>query len=142
MGNYIGVSHVQDYVHRPFIYHDFNLYVWVKQSKKSRRSKVQQAEFNEKYSTDKEYDKETIDDGEDELNMLGSSPDISKLDASIAKLEDSSDYDLLEEPVEDNNEDNIDELNIGDNDAQHLYEDKQEEHQFLKSHPQFQTHQI
>jgi hypothetical protein len=142
MGNYIGVSHVQDYVHRPFIYHDFSLYDWVKQSKKSKRSKVQQAEFDEKYSTGKEYDKEIIDDGEDELNMLGSSPEISKLGGGIAKLEDFSDYDSLEEPDEDNNEDNIDELNIGDNDAQHLYEDEQEEHQFLKSHPQFQTHQI
>jgi len=48
MGNYIGVLHVQDYVHRPFIYHDFSLYDWIKQSKKSKHSKVQQAEFDEK----------------------------------------------------------------------------------------------
>jgi hypothetical protein len=50
----------------------FNLYDWIRRSKKSKHSKVQQAEFDEKFErleTD-EYDREIINDETDELHML------------------------------------------------------------------------
>jgi hypothetical protein len=34
MGKYVGLSNVQDYMHRPFIYNDLSLYDWVRQSTK------------------------------------------------------------------------------------------------------------
>jgi hypothetical protein len=149
LGKYVGLSSVQDYIYRPFIYNDFNLYDWIKQSKKSKRSRLQQAEFNkhleEKHAS--AYNQEIIDDENDELDILadekGKYLNVSQFGGGSETC-DSTDYDSFDEPNEDNNnESGTDEdLNLGDKDTQYMYEDEQNEHEFLKSHPQFQTHQV
>jgi hypothetical protein len=55
LGKYVGLSNVQDYIQRPVIYKDLNLYDWIKRSKKSKRSKSQQAEFNDKIEDASKY---------------------------------------------------------------------------------------
>jgi len=145
-GEYVGLSSVQDYMHRPFIYSDFNLYDWIRRSKKNRRSKAQESKCDDILEEDKEYDKEIVDDDVDELDVIENQS--SQLgggtnDACESTDYDSTDYDLSEEPINaDEDDDTSDELNIGDNNAQHLYEDANKEYQFLKSHPQFQTHRV
>jgi hypothetical protein len=80
MGKYVGLSNVQDYMYQPFIYKDLNLYDWIRQSTKTKRSKVQQAEFDKKHGALNEYDKEIIDDEIDELDILN---DNKILDSNI-----------------------------------------------------------
>jgi hypothetical protein len=129
------------------------LYDWVRQSTKTKQSKVQQAEFDKKQEVTNEYDKEMIDDEIDELDILNNN---EVLDSNILqsgggsdqKNWDSTDYDSLDEPTDDDDDDkdiddeSSDELNIGDGNAQELYEDEEEKHQFMKAHPQFQTHHV
>jgi hypothetical protein len=150
MGKYVGLSDVQDYMHRPFIYKDLNLYDWIRQATKKKRSKVQQAEFDEKHAVLNEYDKEMIDDESDELDVLN---DNKNLNSNLPQsgggydqdISDSTDYDSTDEPTnddEDVDDESSDELNICNEYAQNLYEDEEENHQFMKAHPQFQTHHV
>jgi hypothetical protein len=150
MGKYVGLSNIQDYMYRPFIYKDLNLYDWIRQSTKTKWSKVQQAEFDKKHEALNEYDKEIIDDEIDELDILN---DNKILDSNIPQFGrgsdqnicDSTDYDSLDEPTDDNEgieNETSDELNIGNGNAQYLYEDEEEKQQFIEAHPQFQTHHV
>lgn len=126
------------------------MYNWIQQAQKSKWSKIQQAKFDEilKNQEDINEDEEVIDDELDELDILNNSSVNSTLKQSGGGKDetDCAEYDLLEdEPGDydntDENDDFSDELNLGEENTQHLYEDEKE-HQFLKSHPQFQTHQI
>jgi hypothetical protein len=150
MGKYVGLSDVQDYMHWPFIYKDLNLYDWIRQATKKKRSKVQQAEFDEKHAVLDEYDKEMIDDESDELDVLN---DNKNLNSNLPQsgggydqdISDSTDYDSTDEPTNDDEDvdnESSDELNICNEYAQNLYEDEEENHQFMKAHPQFQTHHV
>ena len=60
-------------------------------------------------------------------------------------ISDSTDYNSIDEPTNDDEDvdnETSDELNIGNENAQNLYEDEEENHQFMKAHPQFQTHHV
>jgi hypothetical protein len=92
MGKYVGLSNIQDYMHRPFIYNDLNLYDWIRQSTKTKRSKVQQAEFDKKHEVLNEYDKEMIDDEIDELDILNN----EVLDSHVSQLGGESDQNICD----------------------------------------------
>jgi Helitron helicase-like domain at N-terminus/PIF1-like helicase len=138
LGKYVGLSNVQDYIQRPVIYNDLNLYDWIKRSKKSKRSKSQQVEFNDKIEDASKYNPEILDDEVDELDILAE----CRHAGGGIKTSDFSDDDSLDGPSENNTTETEDELNIGDEDAQYMYEDEHIKHDFLKTHPQFKTHHV
>jgi hypothetical protein len=122
MGKIVGLSNMQDYMHRPKLYNNLNLYDWIRRVQKKKRSKVQQAEFDEKEQDKFDDDMINSDYADDELDLLQNN---SLLHRGGGKLIDESD----------------DELNVLDNeDADELYEDIGQEYEFLSSHPQYQTH--
>jgi hypothetical protein len=147
-GEYVGLSSVQDYMHRPFIYSDFNLYDWIRWSKKSKGTKTQLLKCDDikEDSSANEYDKEIVDNDLDELDIIENQTSQSgggTNNTCKSSDYDSTNYDFLEKPINaDEDDDTSDELNIGDNNAQHLYEDVNNEYQFLKTHPQFQIHYV
>ena len=83
-----------------------------------------------------------VDDDIDDLNMFEISNEI--LPKSGGGIDNYTNYDSSDDSSDNDNEDDdcSDDLNIGDDNAQHLYEDIGEQHPFLKLHPQFQTHQV
>jgi len=132
------LSNVQDYIHRPVIYNDLNLYDWIKCCKKSKQSKYQQAEFNNKIEDTNKYNPEILDDEIDELDILAECCHAG----GGMKTSEFTDDDSLDEPSENNTWETEEELNIRDEDAQYMYEDGHMKHDFLKTHPQFKTHHV
>ena len=134
---------MQDYIHRPIIYANLSLYDWIRWSIKSKRTKKQLAEFNDKLEENADqYDQDFIDDDNDELDILADVSYLGGRKEVECETDEFISYDSLDElsETEANNADANDPLNLGDDDAQYMYEDEHVEHQFLKSHPQFHTH--
>jgi len=143
MGKYVGLCSVQDYIHRPRIYENTNLYEWIQRSRKSKRSPTEMRAFNKKQSKRAEITctiPEVVSDGEDELDLLARQSDIG---GGCDNLEMDGDVNDYNEDIEDSESDTDDEdreLNIGD-DGEYI-EEECNQHEFLLQHPQYNTHQI
>jgi hypothetical protein len=146
LGKFVGLSNVQDYIHRPIIYANLSLYDWIRQSIKSKRTKKQLAEFNNKLEENaNQCNQDFIDDDNDELDILANVLHLGGGEKEVEyETDESSLYNSSDEPseTEANDADANDPLNLGDDNAQYMYEDEHVKHEFLKSHPQFHTHQI
>jgi hypothetical protein len=111
MGKIVGLSNVQDYIHRPCMYNSLNLYDWIRKVQKKKRTKTQQAEFNDK-EADK-YDQDMLNDDEtDELDMLHSS-----LSQHGGGMPVNDCLDTIDNAEKDQDIESDDELDIVDNDT-------------------------
>jgi hypothetical protein len=145
MGEYVGLSSVQDYIHRPRIYQHINLYEWIQMSRKSKRNKTEMKVFDdeqERRAKAVSLVSEVVSDGEDELDLLANPSDAGGgFDMSASDDESMTDDSDYIEEEEDRLEDDADvELNIGD--TNEYFEDDRSKYEFLPEHPQYKTHQI
>ncbi len=128
LGKIVSVSKVQDYMHRPHIYSNLSLYDWIRLVQKKKCTKLQQAEHDKEKTIEKHNDDVMLvdDTDSDELDML-----------QIGNAE-------LYTPQYGGGEINEsdDELDIlNDNtDVDDGFESINGQHDFLFSHPQYETH--
>ena len=67
-GEYVGVSAVDDYKHRPYQLKDKSLYEWIQGANRTKRSKSAQKQILSQ--------KQDVSDGEDELDVVDSTSDV------------------------------------------------------------------
>ena len=139
LGQIIGLSNVQDYVHRPLIYNNLCLYDWIKTCQKRKRTKTQQAEFKEVNESDDEYDQEMLNDEDDELDILQ-----NQSGGGISTTNSRNTNNIDEQNVESDDELDIVSGNTpeDENIEDYVYEDMKKFYNFLKTHPQYRTHHI
>lgn len=140
MGKYVGLSNVQDYVCRPRIYENFNLYEWIQMSIKSKRNPTETKKFNEKEKKKSERTctiAEHVSEGEDELDMFLAPSNIGGGSLPLSASDEESDSDL-----EDVEEQNCEETDLNLQDSGEIIEEECNKYEFLADHPQYKTHQI
>ncbi|EDQ98417.1 uncharacterized protein LACBIDRAFT_302382 [Laccaria bicolor S238N-H82] len=114
------VREARDYIYHPIAYEKMSLYDWIRKAKKEKHTKEEQQEFDAHYDkNENEVDDESVTEGEDELNFLGSG-------ATTCDIGDE----LL-------GEDSDDELNY-----EIFYDDEPDSQEFLPDHPQHCTHKV
>lgn len=131
LGKIVGVSKVHDYMYRPHIYKKLSLYDWIKLVQKKKRSKIHRAEHGEERMKEgKHYDNDMLDNDTDTDEL-----DILKNKNTVLYTTQCGGGEI------DMSEDELDILN-NNIDKGDCFEDTNEQHEFLSSHPQYETHYV
>ena len=146
---YIGLSHVYDYVYRPYVYNDIDLFNWIRLSRKSKRTSEQQKQFNkyqERLNKNKQF---TMDVDTSDIESYISNTMVNSIDELDMFQFSSDDEDQTQPPNVIKNtqciEDDLssDEILLRvDTYNECLTYDSHTDVPYIDHHPQYQTHHV
>jgi hypothetical protein len=147
---YIGLSNTHDYIYRPSIYKNMDLFDWIRLSRKSKRNSKQQTQFNKSQERLKKYNNFTmdIDMSDSESDMMANTlvDSIDELDMFQLTSDDECDKqpcNINEKPDYVETDYSDDEIILKMNTCnESLTNDVDKDVAFLEPHPQYQAHHV
>ena len=147
---YIGISNAYDYIYRPSVYNNMDLFNWIRLSRKSKRTSKQQKEFNKTQEIlkrindfDMSLDIHNVESNDTSSTTVDSIDELDMFRFTSDYEDETPPSSPMQMPIDNECSDSDDEIMISKNMCnENLTDNIHMNISFLENHPQYQTHHV